>query len=198
MPSVHAISRYTLADNECAQPRKLKPMLAITHLVVSLLLIQVLMLDRNDSFVALTFGVFIDIDHLFGLKDYVAVHGIAGLVDFDSLMNADGQWKSMMHTPAAVMIVGPVATASRLALPLLFWGVHIMMDYAEDAFLGVFSIWEIAILCSASVALVWLGFVRHRISDPESGLAGFLRSEWTRLTRPFGSFRRAASRLRGQ
>ena len=50
-------------------------MLAITHLVVSLLLIQVLMLDRNDSFVALTFGVFIAMGNF--LPSFLtATHGL--------------------------------------------------------------------------------------------------------------------------
>jgi len=168
-------------------------MLAITHLVVSLVLIQVLMLDRNDSFVALTFGVLIDIDHLFGLKEYVGANGVASVLDFDSLMVADGQWKSMLHTPAAVMIVGPVATASRLALPLVFWGVHITMDYIEDAFLGVFSAFEMAFLCGASITLVWLSFKTHRMSYPGRSLVGFLRHEWTRFTRPLGRLRPGSS-----
>src|SRR4030066_378891 len=47
-----------------------KEMLALTHIVASLLLIQLMTLDRNDAFVALLFGVFIDLDHLFGLKNY--------------------------------------------------------------------------------------------------------------------------------
>ncbi len=172
-------------------------MLAITHLVVSLVLIHMLTLDRNDSFVALTFGVFIDIDHLFGLRDYVGDHGVGSVLDVDSLMEADGQWKSMLHTPTAVMIVGPVATASRLALPLIFWGVHIMMDYVEDTFLGVFSVWEMVLLCGASTALMWLSFCSHRLSYPGRSLAGFLRYECARLVRPFGRLRHPFSATRG-
>jgi len=172
-------------------------MLAITHLVVSLLLIHMLTLNRNDSFVALTFGVFIDVDHLFGLKEYMKVHGVGSVLDFDSLMDADGQWKSLLHTPAAVMIVGPVATASRLAIPLIFWSVHITMDYVEDSLLGVFSAWEMALLCGVSMALVWLSFDRHRVSWPERSLAGFLRYEWARLIHPLGRIRRAFSAPRG-
>ncbi len=160
-------------------------MLAVTHLVVSLLLIYVLTLDRNDSFVALMFGVLIDVDHLFGLKGYVETNGIASLTDLGSLMNADGQWKSMLHNPVAVMVVGPVATASRIALPLLFWGVHISMDYVEDSFLGLFSVWEMALLAGSSAALLALGYWRHRMADPGCNLRSFVLIQAARLVSPF-------------
>jgi hypothetical protein len=173
-------------------------MLAITHLAVSLLLIHLLMLDRNDSFVALTFGVLIDIDHLFGLKEYIGAQGISGVLDFDSLMNADGQWKSMLHTPAAAMVVGPVATASRLALPLLFWGLHISMDFVEDMFLGLFSGYEMLFLSASVFALLWLRYRKTRISEPELDLAGFVSYEVRRLGSAGAGLMRRVLRSRGQ
>lgn len=166
-------------------------MLAVTHLVVSLALIQILTLDRNDAFVALMFGVFIDVDHLFGLKDYMDARGVAAVLDFDSLMHADGQWKSMLHSPIAVMVVGPVATASRLALPLVFWGVHITMDFAEDAYLGLFSAFEMALLAGSATALLVIGFRRARATEPEIRFMGFLSSQWSRIVSPFTRIRRA-------
>lgn len=172
--------------------------MAVTHIVVSLLLIHALTLDRNDAFVALMFGVFIDFDHLFGLKSYVDVHGVAGVLDFDSLVNADGQWKSLLHNPIAVMVVGPVATASRLALPLVFWGVHLAMDFAEDAFLGLFSAWEILLLAGSAAALLLLSYRKLRLSEPEIRFLGFLSRQWSRVVSPFMRFRRAVSGPRGQ
>ncbi|MGD9962917.1 MAG: hypothetical protein AB7S97_03350 [Thermoplasmata archaeon] len=166
-------------------------MLAVTHLVVSLALIQILTLDRNDAFVALMFGVFIDVDHLFGLKDYMDARGVAAVLDFDSLMHADGQWKSMLHSPIAVMVVGPVATASRLALPLVFWGVHITMDFAEDAYLGLFSAFEMALLAGSATALLVIGFRRARATEPEIRFMVFLSSQWSRIVSPFTRIRRA-------
>lgn len=173
-------------------------MLAVTHLVVSFLLIYIMSLDRNDTFVALMFGVFIDIDHLFGLKTYIAAHGITGILDFDALTSADGQWKSMLHSPVAVMIVGPVATASRLALPLVFWGVHISMDFVEDAYLGLFSAWEMALLVGSAAALLLLGFRRARVSEPEISFAGFLSLQWSSIVSPFRRLRRAVFGPLGQ
>lgn len=173
-------------------------MLAITHLAVSVLLIYLLTLDRNDRFVALMFGVFIDVDHLFGLKAYVSANGIAGVLDFDSLMQADGQWKSMLHSPVAVMVVGPVATASRLALPLLFWGVHITMDYAEDAFLGLFSAWEMMLLAGSVSALVVLSYRKARTAEPSLRFSRFLALECSWLVSPVARIMRAIGRPHDQ
>jgi hypothetical protein len=169
-------------------------MLAVTHLIVSLLLIQFLTLDRNDSFVALLFGVFIDVDHLFGLRDYVAANGVSSVFDLGSLMNADGQWKSFLHSPMAAVAVGPIASASRLGLPLLFWGVHISMDYFEDAVLGLFSAWEFALLGLSSSVLLLLAFRSHRMAEPQCGLGGFLRHVAGRARSSLGALTCAFSR----
>lgn len=152
-------------------------MLAITHLIVSLLLIQLLTLDRNDSFVALLFGVFIDVDHLLGLKGYVEVNGVRSVFDFDSLMSADGQWKSLLHNPMAVMVVGTVSAASRIAVPLIFWSVHISMDWLEDTFLGVFSGVEFALLATTFACLLALRYSRSIMGCEGLSLAGYLKGE---------------------
>ncbi len=152
-------------------------MLAVTHLFVSLLLIQFLSLDRNESFIALLFGFGIDLDHLFGLRDYVAVNGVPGLLDTGLLMDPGGQWKSMLHAPVAAFVVGSVSLASRLAFPALFWFVHIAMDHLEDSILGLFSASEMVLLaCSAGVLMLlrWRAFSWGR-EDPS--LTGYLRSE---------------------
>lgn len=172
--------------------------MAITHLVVSLLLIHLLTLDRNDSFVALMFGVFIDVDHLFGLRGYVEAHGLSGVLDFDSLMQADGQWKSLLHSPVAAMVVGPVSVGSRLAIPLVFWGVHMAMDYLEDTWLGVFSAWEMALLAGSSIAFTAVCFRTFRMKHPESGFTVFLRSVLSWLGSPWRSLVSAAFGPRGQ
>lgn len=172
-------------------------MLALTHLIVSLLLINLLTLDRNDSFVALLFGVVIDVDHLFGLKEYVDVHGAGSVLDLNSLMSADGQWKSLLHNPMAAMVVGPVAVGSRLALPLVFWGVHVTMDYAEDSVLGLFSVWEISLLVASTAALIMLCFRRFRMANPEEGLPSFVRVALSRFASPLRSVFSAVSGPRG-
>ncbi len=162
-------------------------MLSITHLVVSLFMIQLLTLDRNDAFLALVFGVFIDLDHLFGLKQYTDARGIAALLDFDSLMDPGGQWKSMFHSPIAVGIVAPLSVGYRLAIPFLFWGVHLLMDYAEDTFLGLFSTTEAMLLGVAGLALFSIRYARYTESCSASSLLDYVRAEVSGLG---GLFRR--------
>ena len=173
-------------------------MLAVTHLIVSLLLITVLNLDKNDSFVALLFGVFIDVDHLLGLKDYVAANGLASLLDLDSLMQPEGQWKSLFHNPVAVMVVGPVSTGSRLAVPLLFWGAHMVMDHFEDAVLGLFSVWEMALLAGSFLALTSVAFRRYAAANPGCGFGDFVGHIAHRVPRPWRSLSGVVPRAPGQ
>jgi hypothetical protein len=161
-------------------------MISVTHLVITLLLIELMHLDRNDAFVALVFGVFIDLDHLFGLRDYVEVNGMKAVFDFQSLVNPGGHWKSLMHTPIAVMVVGPVSIASRLAIPFLFWGVHLLMDIVQEQFLGVLSYHESVFLLLASAGLLTLRYARCIMAGTASTLAEYLRLEFGRI-RAFSS-----------
>jgi hypothetical protein len=153
-------------------------MIAITHLVVSLLLIELLTLDRNDAFVALLFGVFIDFDHLIGLKDYAKANGIRAVFDLDSLTHADGQWKSLLHSPVAIAVVGPISVASRLMIPLLFWGVHISMDFVEESFLGNFSTPEAMLLAISGIGLVTIRYGKYLQSYAAGTFSQYLRIEF--------------------
>jgi hypothetical protein len=152
-------------------------MIAITHLVVSLLLIELMHLDRNDAFIALVFGVFIDLDHLFGLRDYVHANGVVAMFQFDNLVNPGGQWKSLMHSPVAVMIVGPLSVASRLAIPLIFWGVHLLMDAVQEGFLGVFSSQEALLLFLSAAGVLTLRYARCIVSGKASTIREYLKLE---------------------
>ena len=152
-------------------------MIAITHLVVSLLLIELLTLDRNDAFVAVLFGVFIDFDHLIGLKDYAKANGIRAVFDFDSLTHAGGQWKSLLHNPVAIAVVGPISVASRFMIPFLFWGVHISMDFVEESFLGNFSTLEAMLLAIASIGLVTIRYGKYLQSYADGTFSQYLSIE---------------------
>lgn len=138
-------------------------------------------LDRNDAFIALVFGVFVDLDHLFGLRQYTEARGITALLDFDSLMNPGGQWKSMFHSPLAVGIIAPLSFGSRLAIPMLFWGVHLLMDFAQDTFLGLFSAPEAMLLVLAGLALVSIRYAKSLEAETARGLLAYVRSELSGL-----------------
>jgi len=115
----------------------------ITHLLVVLLMIHLLHLDKNEAFVALLFGVLIDIDHIFGIPEFVRTNGIFNITNKEMLLSAPIQWKSAFHSPMAILIVAPSSASFRFTLPLLAWGIHIAMDAIQIEFLGVASLVEI-------------------------------------------------------
>jgi len=156
-------------------------MLAFTHLFVSLLLIQFLNLDRNESFIALLFGVGIDLDHVLGLKGFVATNGFSGLLDSDLLMNPGGQWKSMLHSPAASFVVGTVSSSFKLAFPLLFWFIHIGMDQLEDSVLGLFSATEMLLMVGSVVCLLAIRWRIFASACSNPSVMEYLRCEGRRL-----------------
>ena len=164
-------------------------MLAVTHLIVCLLLIQLLALDRNDAFVGLLFGFFIDVDHLIGLKSYAQANGYAAIFDFDSLMNPGGHWKSLFHNPVAIAVVGPLSVASRLAIPLVFWGIHVGMDFVEESFLGNFSTVEAVLMALAAIALISLRYAKYLESYAQGTLGQYFRIEMEEVKRLFARAR---------
>ncbi|HDP97091.1 MAG TPA: hypothetical protein ENN25_05305 [Euryarchaeota archaeon] len=137
-------------------------MLATTHIAVTLLLIMALNLNRTEALVALTFGVFIDFDHLFGLGSYVRAEGAAGIVDVSGMMSADVQWKSVLHSPVALGLFVPMSDSFRFFIPIIFWGTHISLDYIQQNFLGIASLAEMILFSSVVVALI---FLRSRDSN---------------------------------
>jgi len=154
-------------------------MLSITHIVVTLFLVQLLTLDRNDAFIAILFGVFIDLDHLSGLAKYTKANGVGAIFDFESLMNPGGQWKSILHTPMAAAMIAPLSFVSKLGVPLLFWSVHLLMDFVEQNFLGNFSGLEAGLLLFAGLGLASLRYARYVLVHDAPTLGTYIKSEMT-------------------
>ncbi len=135
-------------------------MLAITHFLVVILLVYLLKLDRNEILAVMLFGVFIDVDHLLAIPDFVSQNGVSNLTNTESLLNADVQWKSALHSPMAILVVAPAAVAFRLALPLVAWGTHVAMDTIQIEYLGIASLAEILLLGILILAFALLEFRR--------------------------------------
>lgn len=152
-------------------------MLTVTHIVVSLLLVQLLSLDKNNAFIGLVFGVFIDLDHLIGLGSYAQTNGLRPLTDWHTLTDPGGQWKSLFHSPIALGVIVPMSFVTMLAVPLVFWAVHVSMDFVEESFLGNFSSIEAMLLVISSVALVLIRYSKYTESYSLGSFEDFLRSE---------------------
>jgi len=77
----------------------------------------------------------------------------------------------------ALAVVAPISTAYRLAIPLVFWGVHIGMDYLEESVLGNFSSTEAILLAFAGIAFVGLRYGKYLESATQGTLGRYFRSE---------------------
>jgi hypothetical protein len=129
-------------------------LLAIADVLTSLILIRAFSLDRNQAMAVLMFGFLIDLDHLFGMAEYVSQDQGANLLSIRHAMAADVEWKSLMHQPVTFVIVAPVALLFTYALPLLAWALHLLMDFVQTSYLGVASIPEMALTVVLMAAVI--------------------------------------------
>ena len=131
-------------------------MITLTHLILAVLLIKFFGLDRNAAFATLLFGVFIDLDHIFGLFDFLLREGPSNALNVNAALASDIQWKSLLHSPEGILFVAPVVLMSRWMIPLLAWGLHLVMDYVQIYYLGIFSPFEMVLLVALTVGLLHL------------------------------------------
>jgi len=160
-------------------------MLAVTHVVATLLLIELLHLDRLEAQVAFVFGVLIDLDHVFGAVQYARTNSWWTFLDPEALYNADVTWKSLAHKPFAIAIIAPLAMGWRLLIPLLFWGVHVAMDFVQESYLGLVSPVELVLLLLATMALLHLRWNRSEERISGRHFVHYLASEMRLVRRLF-------------
>lgn len=156
----------------------------ITHLLVVLLMIHLLDLDRNEAFVALLFGVFIDIDHIFGIPDFVSKNGILNITNKEMLLSSPIQWKSAFHNPMAILVVAPSSASFRFAIPLFAWGIHIAMDAIQVECLGVASLVEILFMLMLLGILFVMEIRNFQITQVEkkASISGFFSWELEKMS----------------
>lgn len=108
-------------------------MMLPSHVLATILLATVVGLawkrfTPTQWVLALSFGVVIDIDHLVQFPAYVAMNGTAALTP-GAMLEWGSAWQGVMHTPWALILVIPVALLYRTAIPLAFWGLHMVQDF---------------------------------------------------------------------
>lgn len=155
-------------------------MIAIAHLLVVLVLIKVFRLDRTEAFAALLFGVFIDLDHVFGLVEFVSVQGLGGALDINAALASDIEWKSLLHSPIAALIIAPAAVGFRNAIPLVAWGLHLAMDWVQIEVLGVLSLPEMVLIAVLAASLL---LMEKRDLDSATGRKNGYRAVVGRMVR---------------
>ena len=157
--------------------------------LLGLLLSRVRPFSPRDWFIAVGFGVIIDLDHLLQLPAYVQANALASLhpANLGVLMSYGASWQGFMHKPIALLVVAAACVALSSALPLVFWGLHMFQDFVIATRFVVFGSpmeWAIiATLAGLVLALLWADHRRlelprvafHHHAAARLGLAAFFR-----------------------
>ncbi|HEX9907029.1 MAG TPA: hypothetical protein VGB78_00990 [Thermoplasmata archaeon] len=150
-------------------------MLTPTHLAFVVFLGLILALDKHEWFVAVMFGVFVDIDHVFGLQRYVEANGYSAIMAASWDDGTGEPWKSLMHYPVGVVIVAPLAIGWRFMLPLLFWGSHLGLDYLQTATLAHAAVVESIFLSAVIVGIFAVSFLSWRSTRSAGDVRQYLQ-----------------------
>jgi hypothetical protein len=127
----------------------------------------VLNLDRDEWFVALLFGVLIDMDHLFAAPRYISDNGLAAILRPTWDDGSGHAWKSLFHYPVSFFVVAPLSIGWRYMIPLLFWSVHLGMDYLQTEFVKYSTPMEAVVFTGACTGIL---FIQYRAwSESRSG-----------------------------
>ncbi len=149
-------------------------MLTTTHLAAVVLLGLLLDLDWNEWFVALLFGIGLDLDHLFAAPSYIGRHGFGAILAPTWDDGSGLVWRSVLHYPAGAFLVVPLAVGWRLMLPIIFWLSHLSIDYLQSATLAYSALVESILLGAVCSGIFALAYYRWRVAYASSGLFPFL------------------------
>jgi len=163
-------------------------MLTPTHLLVTVLIVMLLRLNRDEVFIALMFGVVIDIDHIFALPRYVEDNGWAAVLRQSWDDGTGLPWRSWLHHPMTAIVVGHLSEGWRYLLPLPFWAVHLGMDWLQLAVSDYNTAVESAILVLSATGITYVKYSDWARHTGHTGAGPFLEHmiASTRNRRAFG------------
>lgn len=133
-----------------------------------------LSLNRDEWFVAITFGVLLDADHLFAAPRYISDNGWAAILRPTWDDGSGLPWRSLLHYPIGFFVVAPLAVGWRYLLPLLFWSVHVGIDELQKATLSQSAAIESAVLVGACSGIFAVQYRRWAALTPDGDLGGYL------------------------
>ena len=93
-----------------------------THILATTLGVQALDLHGRDAVLAYGFGVAIDIDHALKAPFYLRAVGLRDERGY--------YWRSSLQEPVAFLWIAPLCLWLGTAVPLLFFAIHLLMDYS--------------------------------------------------------------------
>jgi len=149
-------------------------MLTPTHLLVTVLIVMLLRLNRDEVFIALMFGVVIDIDHIFALPRYVEDNGWAAILRQSWDDGTGLPWRSWLHHPMSAIVVGHLSEGWRYLLPLPFWAIHLGMDWLQLAVSEYNAAVESAILVLSATGIAYVKYSDWAQLTGHTGAGPFL------------------------
>jgi len=152
---------------------------------------MVMSLDRDEWFVALTFGVLIDLDHLFAAPRYIADNGWAAILRPSWDDGSGLPWRSLFHYPVGAFVVAPLAIGWRYFVPLVFWGLHVSLDQLQNSTLEYSTPVESAILVVVCSGIVYIGYRRWGELREETGFRLFLNDVSRKIRAVLSGYGRA-------
>ena len=93
-----------------------------THFLATTLGVQVLGLEGRDKVLAYAFGMGVDIDHAIKAPFYLRAVGLKDRRGY--------YWRSSLQEPVALLWIVPLALFLGSAIPILFFVIHVAMDYS--------------------------------------------------------------------
>jgi hypothetical protein len=96
-------------------------MMLLTHVLVTTAGVQALHLTGRERLLAYAFGCAVDVDHLVKAPFYLKAVGLKDKRGY--------YWRSSLQEPVALLWILPLCLALGTAVPILFFTMHIAMDY---------------------------------------------------------------------
>lgn len=157
----------------------------------------VLNLNRDEWFVALMFGVLIDGDHLFAAPRYISDNGYAAILSPTWDDGSGHAWKSLLHYPVGFFVVAPLAIGWRFMVPLLFWSVHLGMDYLQTEFVKYSTPMETVVFAGTCTGILFIQYRAWSEVRPDSDFSKYVTYLHGRLKSILSGFRKSISELLG-
>lgn len=148
-------------------------------------------LDREEWFVALTFGVLIDLDHLFAAPRYIGENGWSAILRPTWDDGSGLQWRSLLHEPMGAFVVAPLSIGWRYFVPLVFWGAHVSLDKLQNATLDYSAPIESALLALVCFGILYVWYGRWSEDRDEVGFRLFLADVGARMRIGLSGYGRA-------
>lgn len=139
-------------------------------------------LDWNEWFAAFLFGIALDADHLFAAPRYISSNGWGAILRPTWDDGSGIAWRSLLHEPVGAFVVVPVSVGWRLMLPLIFWSMHVGIDYLQNATLAYSAPLEGAVFTGTVASIVWVVYRRWSQLQPKGAdFRMFLRQAGARV-----------------